>query len=192
MSAGKAKRMLVHIKKDEEWNTLEFLSIADAKRYLRAEGLKFKDEDAFFNPEFGTIVDEDRLIEIEEAFEQEERLELFGKTYVPLSHWCTKNGIDYKTGVALISKKKMSALKIGRKGRVFVDEGFVNVPYKKRPIQIEGINYIPLSVWAKKNGVDYNKAHYLCRKDCLKHVEIPVKRLKKIYIYEGERLHGQR
>ena len=34
------------------------------------------------------------------------------------------------------------------------------------------------------SGVDYNKAHYLCRKDLLKHIEIPRNKLRKIYVDE--------
>ena len=108
MSAGKAKRMLIHTKQGDEWTTREFLSIADAKRYLRANGTKFKDEYAFYTQDFGTIVNDDKLIEIEEAFENEEKFEFFGKIYIPLSSWCLKNGIDYKTGISLSASKKIN------------------------------------------------------------------------------------
>ena len=184
MSAGKAKRMLIHTKQGDQWTTREFLSIADAKRYLRANGTKFKDEYAFYTQDFGTIVNDDKLIEIEEAFEDEEKFEFFGKIYIPLSSWCLKNGIDYKTGISLSASKKINTVKIGRKGRIFVEESPINLPYKDRAINVDGVSYIPLSLWAERNGVDYNKAHYLCRKDLLKHIEIPRNKLRKIYVDE--------
>jgi hypothetical protein len=191
MSAGKAKRMLVHVKENEEWNTFEFFSIADTKRYLRGNGVRFRDENAF-SPEYGIIIDTEKLIEIEEACVQEEELHLFDKTYISLGEWCRRNEIDYKSGVAMVASRRLDAVKVGRKGRIYVSEKFVSIPYKDKPIISGGITYIPLSIWAERNGVDYNKAHYLCNKGVLNHIRVPKKKLSKIYIDEREALDGKK
>ena len=184
MSAGKAKRTLIHTKKDGKWDTMEFLSVSDAKRYLRSIGVRFKDESAFYSQNFGTIIDGDCLIEIEEAFEGSQGLEVFGREYIPLGQWCRKNGIGYKTGVSLASSGKICTVRIGRKGRVFVREDLVNLPYKDRPISVDGRNFLPLSSWARKNGISYSRAHYLCASGKIKCLELPRDRLKKIYVEE--------
>lgn len=176
--------MLVHTKENGEWNTKEFLSIADTKRYLRKKGVRFRDETAFYSPEYGTIIDNDKLIEIEDAFEEDECFEFFGKSYIPLVCWCRKNDVDYKTGVSLSASRKINTVRIGRKGRIFVEESPINLPYKDRAINVDGVSYIPLPLWAERNGIDYNKAHYLCRKGEIDCLVIPKDKLKKIYVNE--------
>lgn len=188
MSSGKAKRMLVHMKRDEEWNTMEFLSISDAMRSLRAEGVKFTDDEAFFNPDcFGTIVDNETLIEIEEACEEENSIRVFDKTYIPLSLWCSQNGISYESGKKMAYKKRLNAIKIGRMGRIFVSEEDKGMPYKDKAIVIDGQRCIPLSCWAKRNGMKYHNAVYLCSKGQLKTHKINNGKKNRIYILEDEK-----
>ena len=192
MSSGKAKRMLVHMKRDEEWNTMEFLSISDAMRSLRAEGVKFTDDEAFFNPDcFGTIVDNETLIEIEEACDQENSIRVFGKIYIPLSLWCFQNGISYESGKKMAYKKSLNSIKIGRMGRIFVDKEDKGIPYKDKVLNIDGHKCIPLSCWAKKNGIKYHNAVYLCSKGKLKTYRINNGKKDRIYIEEDEKIWNE-
>lgn len=193
MSSGKAKRMLVHVKKGEEWSTKEFLSISDAIRYLRVNGIHFTDEDAFFQTDnFGTIIDEDSLIEIEEACEQNESLNLFGNVYIPLSIWCRTNGIEYESGKKMAQKKRLDLIKVGRGGRVYVNSNEGNISYKDNAIAMNGAKYIPLSCWAKRNGIEYHKAVYLYSKGVVDTFCVNNGKRKRIYVNEMEVLNGKK
>ena len=187
MSSGKAKRMLIHVKKDEEWNTFEFLSISDAMRSLRAKGVRFTDDEAFFTPDcFGTIVGDETLIEIEEALEQEDSIVVLGKNYIPLSSWCARNGVSYESGKKMAFGKELDSIKVGRMGRVFVNSEDKGRPYKDNAVDIGGRRCIPLSSWAKRNGMKYHKAVYLCSKGELETYRISNGKKERIYIGEDE------
>ena len=76
-------------------------------------------------------------------------------------------------------------------GRIFVSEEDKGMPYKDKAIVIDGQRCIPLSCWAKRNGMKYHNAVYLCSKGKLKTYRINNGKKDRIYIEEDEKIWNE-
>ena len=146
--------MLVHTKKNGGWSTEEFATISDAMRSLRGRGLHFTDENVFFHPEFfGVIISEGILVEVEESCNDGTIL-FMDREYMAFKLWTERENVPPWSARNSIYSGKLQAIKVGRLGLIYVLSSERGEGRRcDGSYMIDGKEYVPLSEWARLNGI---------------------------------------
>lgn len=115
------KRMLVHTYNNGEWSSREYPSVRQMHRSLRQEGISFgQDSAAGLGSNSVILIKGDVTIEIEEAVEDEGKLQFRGRVYTPVKGWAEKNGTTVRKARYAYQKGRLEGMVVGNRNYLYI------------------------------------------------------------------------